>query len=868
MRVGIITAHINLFNLSTKIMSSKCNLLLALICFTLVQQTEAQWFSFQKKIEVDTISDLSKYNEIINCAEIDTGVINVIKKEKDFYFELKKELFNRDFLIVNKISQVPYVLNDAGVNKGMNFENQLIQFSYNKALSKIFVMHYKGNVDVPINDKIARSVNNNYRKSILESFEVEAISDDSTKYLIKVNKVYDGSEKSFNNVFGLTGIGGSAKSDFSYISSIKSFENNITAKSVLTTKIPGAETEASLTVEVTSNLLLLSQEPMKPRFMDARVGYFSTPKWYFNDAQQELEKRELVTRWNLEPSDKIAYAEGKLVTPIKPIIYYIDPATPEQWRTFIIRGVEEWNVAFEQAGFKNAIICKEVSDLDGFDLDDTRFSVITYAASEKANAMGPSVVDPRSGEILEADIIWWHNVMGAVQTWMRVQTGIIDPLSQPNVFASEHMGEAIRFICSHEVGHTLGLRHNMGSSFFYPVDSLRSPSYTKEYATASSIMDYARFNYVAQPNDGVTNISPQIGEYDKFAIEWAYRYYDNTSLIEDKVKGEELIKKAYNNNKCIYLPQQDMRAAIDPRAQSEDLGDDAVKASKYGLQNLKRIVPQILDWTTEEGDDYTEAGKLLNAIIGQWHQYSYHVLTNVGGVYINNAIRGDNQNGYEFVSKEMQQQAVKYIIDEVFISPDWLFQCNLYNYIYPIKVGPNGYNEYSAITSLQSAQSFIFWDLLTNERLSRMLEAESQLGASNTYTVADLLLQLHNGLFNNTKYGKVLSISERACQKAYVDALIIAVDRSAVSKEKKRLIDEEANKIIPKGFCSSSCCAHSNIISTRKFTGPTRVSDAISMKRGELLRIEALLKAKRYNKDWATKSHYEDILLRIDQSLR
>nr|TAJ13920.1 DUF5117 domain-containing protein [Marinilabiliaceae bacterium JC017] len=849
-------------NYRTKI---TCVCLLVSLCS--IQVSKGQFLRFKKKAAVDTTTTASKYAKLIQDAVVDSGVINVLKSEKDYYFEINKELFDRDFLIVNKLSQVPFELNDAGVNKGMNFENLLIQFSYNKDLNKVFVLNYKPLVEVPSSDMIARSVNNNYRKSILESFDVEAVSDDSTKYVIKVNKVYDGSEKSFNNVFGMTGLGSSANSDRSYISSIKSFDDNITAKSVQTTKIPGAESEAALTVEVTSNLVLLSKEPMNGRFLDARVGYFSTPRWYFNDMQQGLEKRELVTRWRLEPKDKAAYFRGELVEPVKPILFYVDPATPKQWREYIIRGVEEWNEAFEQAGFKNAVVCKEVTDEKDFDLDDTRYSVITYVASDKANAMGPSVVDPRSGEILEADIIWWHNVITAVKSWMRVQTGIIDPASRDNEFEVKHMGEAIRFICSHEVGHTFGLRHNMGASSFSPVDSLRSPSYTNEHATASSIMDYARFNYVAQPEDQVTCISPQIGDYDKFAIEWAYRYYGDLTPWEDQKKGDALITEAYKNPLCVYLPQQDMRSGIDPRAQSEDLGDNSVKASLFGIENLKRIMPQIVDWTTKEGDSYEEAGKLLNAIIGQWHMYAYHVLTNVGGVYVNNAIKGDGQQAYEFVPEKRQREAVDYLLKQVFASPAWLFKSDLYNYVYPIKIAPDGLNEYSALSSVQNTQSYVYWDLLTNERMARMLAAESQLG-SKAYTVSEMLLQLHRGIFKHTIQGRTLSVSERASQKSYVDALIIAADRSAASKSKKSLIEEQAEATMPHGLCCSHCNDLQQLISTRKFGGPTRMSDAISLKRGELLRIEQLLKKQRHSGDWATKSHYEDLLLRIDQCLR
>ncbi len=832
-----------------------------------VQHTHAQFLWFKKKQKADTAQTaLGKYEELIKSASVDSGVINVLKKEKDYYFEISSELFGRDFLIVNKLSQVPYPLNDAGVNKGMNFENLLVQFQYNKELNKVLVMNYKAITEAPKNAAIARSVANNYRKSILEVFDVEAISEDSSQFVVKVNKVYNGKEKSFNNVFGMTGIGGSPKSNFSYIESIKSFEKNITAKSVLTARIPGAETEASLTVEITSNLILLREKPMHGRLRDARVGYFSTPKLFFNDIQQGVKKSELITKWHLEPKDKEGYFKGQLSEPVEPIVFYIDPSTPEQWRKYIKLGVEDWNSAFERAGFMNAIQCKDASEEPDFDLDDVQYSSIAYAASEKANAMGPSVVDPRSGEIIEADIIWWHNVVTAVKSWMRVQTGIIDSASRANTYSTEQLGAAIRFICAHEVGHTFGLRHNMGSSFFYSTDSLRSASFCSKHATASSIMDYARFNYVAQPEDGVKHISPQIGSYDKFAIEWGYRYYGDLSPNEDKLHCDSLIAVATKNPHNIYLPQQDMRAAIDPRAQSEDLGNDAVKSSEYGIKNLKRVMGHILDWTTAEGEDYSEAGKLLNAVIGQWHRYSYHVLTNVGGVYINNTTRGDNKFTYEFVPTKIQEEAVDYLIDNVLVTPDWLFKSELYSYVYPIREGPNGLNEYGALYSLQGAQSYIYWDLLSNERMARMIEAESQLGNKKAYTISKMLHQLHAGIFRKTKRGVSLTVSERASQKGYIDALIIAADRSAASKEKKRLHEHEH------GAFGHQFCIHDDedhhLMSTLKFDGLTRVSDAVSLKRGELLKIEKLLKQKRKTGDWATQCHYEDLLLRIDQSLR
>lgn len=794
--------------------------------------------------------EVSLYKQIIDSATLDEGLFSVYKKEKDYYYLIPDSLTNRDLLIVNKISQVPAPLNESGINKGMNFENLVIQFTINKAQKKVYTMQYKPFVEVDKSSNIAQSVTDNYAKSILEYFDIVAYNTDSTAVLIKVNKVYDGSNTSFNNVFGMTGIGTSPIKDLSYIKEIKSFPQNIVVKTFQTTKIPAAETKSKLTVEVTSNLVLLPKEPMTPRFEDSRVGYFTTPRWYFNDNQHSLEKRSLITRWRLEPKDKEKYLKGELTEPIKPIIFHIDPATPEQWKKHVIAGIFDWNVAFEDAGFKNAIKAVEVPHDDkDFDIDDVRYSVITYAASDKSNAMGPSVFDPRSGEIIEADVIWWHNVMTSVHSWMRVQTGIIEPKSRANIFSDGHMGESIRFVSSHEVGHTLGLKHNMGASYTYPVDSLRSPSFCKQKATAPSIMDYARFNYIAQPGDKVKDITPKIGSYDKFAINWAYRYYPEQNAHREEQKLKELIKKAYENNENHYLAQQGMRDAIDPRAQAEDLGSDAIKASEYGLKNLKKTIPYILDWTTQTGDSYLEAGKLLNAVIGQWNIYAYHVLTNIGGIYMNNTIMGDGQQSYIHVPKEMQQRAVNYLIENVLTYPKWLFDNEVYNYVYPIKDSPRGYRGYSALSSYQNIQSYIFWDLLMNERLDRMVSNEAQNG-EKAYKASSLLSDLFQALFTRTKSRKSLSVIERATQKAFVDALIIAVDRSAVSKEKKTLNGT-------KHFTQELI-----------FSGPKRISEAISLKRGTLLEIEKLLRQRKNNGDRATRYHYEDLLLRINQSLR
>ncbi|WP_410493798.1 zinc-dependent metalloprotease [Chitinophaga eiseniae] len=483
--------------------------------------------------------------------------------------------------------------------------------------------------------------------------------------------------------------------------------------------------------------------------------------------------------------------------------------------------------------------------------------------------MGPSVLDPRSGEILEADIIWWHNVMSTLHSWVRIQTGAIDPRARSNQFSDSLMGHAIRFVSSHEVGHTLGLQHNMGSSYAFDVDSLRSPAFTSRMGgTAPSIMDYARFNYVAQPGDQVTQITPAIGVYDKFAIGWAYRYTGAKTPHEELPELNKQLRVHENDRMYAFGEQQEVRDAIDPRSQIEDLGNDAVKASQYGLQNLKRIVPQILTWTKEEGDNYDEAGKMLNSAIGQWNQYAYHVLANVGGIYITPTVYGQKQDSYRHVEKKKQQAAVHYLIGEVFNTPDWLFKNDIYTKSYPIKESPIGNIEYGALVYAKSLQSYLYYDLLRDERLSRMLENEAANGKA-AYTVTDLMSDMHQGIFAKTLRSQSLDIYERNSQKGFVDALIISIDKSVVRSDVKK-IQPAPTPAIAQQFCSFNLqtpAGEDRASRNMMYFAVNRVSDAVSAKRGELTRLLQLLNSKKHNADRATADHYNDLIIRINQAL-
>jgi hypothetical protein len=807
-----------------------------------------------------------KYNDLVKKGTVKKGLFNIIQVKTDVYFEIQDSLFKREFLVVNKLSQVPFQINDAGLNKGMNYENKVISFYKDTIAKKVWVKSYVPKVSSPKEDAITESVKNNFAESIIEVFDIETKNNDSTAVVIKVNKIFDGKQKSFNDVLNNVGLNSSVKSELSYIEDLKSFPKNIVVKSQLTTSISEGGPALSVTLGVTSNIILLDKTPMKPRFSDNRIGYFTEKHWYFADAQQAMLEKELITRWRLEPKkeDEERYLKGELVQPKKPIVYYIDPSTPKQWRKYIIEGVHDWQVAFEKAGFKNAIIAKEPTEQDlDFDVDDVRYSVITYAASQKSNAMGPSVVDPRSGEIIESDIIWWHNVMTSLQSWMRIQTGPIDPKARGNIFSDEHMGEAIRFVSSHEVGHTFGLKHNMGSSFAYDVESLRSKEFTaKMGGTAPSIMDYARYNYVAQPEDNVTVITPKIGEYDKYAIEWGYRWYSPNE--NETTKLNALITK--HQNDPIYFYGEQQATIIDPRSQSEDLGNDAVKASEYGLKNLKRVVDNILNWTYDKDQSYYETGKLYMGTIGQWNMYNFHVMNNIGGVYLNSTVHGDNKQSYVPVASSMQKRAADYLVKNVITMPKWLFFNDILDKTNPLRDSPVGPFEYTPYTLSRDIQYDILYKLLSDDRLLRMTENELYQRNKTTekvFTVNDLFLKIHQSVFAGTLQNKSLSILERMTQKNYVDVLIVSTNKLFEKTDAKKTVDIQETLQMPH-LCSLDDAHTARNINQSSLK---RVTEVTSEKKGELNKVLQLLKMKKSTGDQSTKNHYLDLIQRIEKAL-
>ena len=844
--------------------------------------TEAKVFPWKKNKKKETTEEVSKtdFEKIASESNlISRGMFNVYAQDGKYYFEIPVSLLQRDMLVVNKLQRVPFELNDAGVNRGTNYETQMIRFEWNKEEKKIRVRQSRPLPESPENDAITRSVRDNFISPLIADFKLEACNADSTAVIIQINDIYDGSETSINNVFDNINLGTSAIKDLSRIMSIKAFPNNIVATSELTTKVREGMSAVNVTVEVSSSLVLLPEKPMMGRLDDPKVGYFTKDLLYFSDSQQKTEEKKYITRWRLEPKpeDREAYLRGELVEPEKPIVFYIENSTPYRWRKYIKQGIEDWQVAFERAGFKNAIIAKEVTDSMIIDMDDVNYSVLTYAASTKANAMGPSILDPRSGEILEADIMWWHNVLGMLQEWITVQTGAIRPEARGVKISDELMGDAMRFVACHEVGHSLGLRHNMMGSWAFPTDSLRSKTFTDRMnSTSSSIMDYARFNYVAQPGDGVTALSPHIGPYDLFAIEYGYRWYGKETPEAEKDLLYDFLSR-HTDRLYKYSEAQDVRDAVDPRAQNEDLGDDAIRSSQLGIANLKRVVPEIIKWTTtgEKGQTYKEASRLYYAVINQWNNYLYHVMANIGGIYLENTMVGDGQKTYTFVEKEKQQAALKFLLDEVLTYPKWLFDAEVGEYTYLLRNTPMGVVENAPTQVLKNAQSYILWDLLSNTRLMRMLENESVNG-KKAFTAVELMDGLHRTIFATTERGAIPDVMTRALQKNFLDALITAAAENESVKFSKKLMNDHFLLDHQQAVCSCDEYAHRSLDADRmgarrevNFYGSqiNRVSDAISVKRGELLRIKDLLQSRLGTSDIATKYHYKDMILRINTAL-
>jgi hypothetical protein len=640
----------------------------------------------QSKAQTKTDSTSRKtpvdYSKLIPANSFSqNGLFDVKRVEQKWYFEIPDSLLNRYILAVTRYVSTPQGMGSFG---GEEANEQTIYFEKGNN-NNIFLRSVLYRQDVKSSEEsIYKAVLQSQENPIVAAFEIKAKNPATGNYLIEVTDflkkdnpvVSIASEEKSNKKLG------SVADDRSFIEKISSYPINLEIKSTKTystsaANIPSGALTGAVTLRLNTSFVLLPKIPMRKRFADERVGYFNNKYILFDEDRQHADVKYFIERYRLEPKaeDIEKYKKGKLVEPKKQIVYYIDPATPKKWRPYLIAGINDWQKAFEKAGFKNAIIGKEWPEADTtMSLEDARFSVIRYYASETPNAYGPRISDPRSGEIIESHVGWYHNVMKLVQSWYMIQAGALDERARKMNFDDELMGQLIRFVSSHEIGHTLGLKHNMGASSQTPVEKLRDKKWVEANGHTVSIMDYARFNYVAQPEDHIlpAGIYPRIGAYDKWAINWGYRYYAG---IQDEYTEEKITKKMILDslaaNPKLWFGGEGKEE--DPRSQTEDLGDDAIAASDYGIKNLKRVVPNLVKWTYEPGDLYDNLGDMHKAVIRQYSRYLYHVMKNIGNSYVTKRSADEAGVVLTDVPKKRVKAVVDYVGRQLFDAPLWLY---------------------------------------------------------------------------------------------------------------------------------------------------------------------------------------------------
>lgn len=798
----------------------------------------------------DSVPNTPKpYKEVITGkAKTAVGMIKVHQIGLKYYFEIPDTLLGREMLVVNRISKSasgprPQMMGYAGdgiAENVVNFEKgpdhrillRLNSFNERSADST--------------SNGLYTSVRNSNIQPIVASFQIKAYGGDSsnvkssvievTEYMNTENEIFFFSA-STKAVLGIGGI----QSDKSYITSINPYAKNVEIRTVRTYsrgQVGGKPSTSTIpvTYELNSSMVLLPKIPMKARYADARVGYFARGYTDFDGDAQGVKQSAVIVRWRLEPKDEDIekYKRGELVEPKKQIVYYIDPATPKKWVPYLIAGVNDWQKAFEQAGFKNAIMALPApTDDPNWSIDDATHSAIVYKPSSVANASGPNVHDPRSGEIIESHINWYHNIMQLLRNWYMIQAGPLDARARKPKFDDELMGELIRFVSSHEVGHTLGLLHNFGSSSTVPVESLRDKAFVEAHGHTPSIMDYARFNYVAQPEDGISEkgIFPRIGDYDKWAIQFGYKWLPEfRNANEETPYLNKLIIDSLSKNKRLFFGNENL--FTDPRSQSEDMGDNAMKAGTYGIKNLKRVVPNLIAWNSEPNEGYEKVGEMYKEVVKQFTLYLGHVIRNFAGTYT--TFKSVEQSGglLSPVSYTTQKEAMKFVNDNIFSTPTWLIDKQISDV--------TGVNPFYTIGYVQDA---VLMRMMGSNIYVKMINNEA-IDPIKNYTVMEYLKDLKMGVWAEIYKHKSIDIYRRNLQQIYISNAIKAFVAT--------------NEIVMTGQLGGI-----NIYMNPDVTK----SDGASIMRAHLLGLKADIKKAIPTAIGLTKIHLQEMVRKIDIGL-
>ena len=792
-------------------------------------------------------SGTKPYKDVItDKAVTHKGLFTVHKVDDKWYFEIPDSMLLREFMAITRFGKTA----GGGVYGGELANQQTLQWE--KGPSNTVFLRVVTLVSMAdSSNKIYKAVRNSNVNPIAAAFDIKAFGKDSSSIVIDVTDYFKGDNLIVSippAVKARMKLGGLA-ADRSYIEHINTFPINTEIRSVKTFSTGGGapspfgisfasptDAAGAITLELNTSLILLPATPMPKRLFDRRVGYFAEDYTVYSDDQQKIDNQEFIVRWRLEPKpeDREKWERGELVEPKKPIVYYIDPATPRQWVPYLIQGVNDWQQTFEKAGFKHAIEAREWPEDDStMSLEDARYSVLRYFASDIENAYGPNVHDPRSGEIIESHIGWYHNVMEILHDWYMVQTAAVDPKARKMHMDDSLMGQLIRFVSSHEVGHTLGLRHNMGSSSTVPVEKLRDKAWLDVHGHTPSIMDYARFNYVAQPQDNIpeADLFPRIGEYDRWAIRWGYSYSGGKTPKEDAKIVNKWIIDSLKSNPRLWFGGEGFNG--DPRAQMEDLGDNSMKAGEYGIKNLQRILPNLEMWTKEEGDKYDNLSDMYKQVVAQYSRYMGHVLRNVGGVC--ETFRSVEEPGdvYEPAPKARQREAVAFLNAQLFETPRWLLDNDILNKI----------SSPSAGDPVGSVQTGVLGSLLSSSRLNILLQSTNRYGAAKAYTVDELLDDTRKGVWKELTTHKAIDVYRRNLQKTYVESLIAIISPATPP-------------------------VTGNAGITILFGPNTKNTDLPSIAKAELTSLRSqLLAAVALAPDRLSKYHLQDLADRIRQAL-